>query len=110
MSYRRLFLFVEGDWDQRFFQKILEPALRRPYDHVDYVRGVRRDHPRYGMLSFAQLSDSDGINKEAFEAALVAKESSPFEARLALLESFDLELARERNRSLRYFVDKIPGA
>jgi hypothetical protein len=180
MSYRRLYLFVEGNSDESFISKVLEPSLRQHYDYVDYFQysnrpkilvdnflrslagregaadylfigdldrpercitaakerlrktyprldpgrirlvcleieswyaaGVRRDHPRYGMLSFTQLSETDGINKETFEAALVAKGNSPYEARLAILESFDLELARERNRSLRYFVDKAAKA
>lgn len=181
MSYRRLYLFIEGNSDESFISKVLEPSLRQHYDYVDYFQysyrpkilvdnflrslagregaadylfigdldrpercitaakerlrktypcldaakirlvcleieswyaaGIRPTHPQYGSLSFAQLSETDGVSKEAFEAALLAKrEKNLYLARLALLDSFDLELACERNRSLRYFVDKAAKA
>lgn len=174
MSYRRLFLFVEGDWDERFARRILAPVWEKRYDHVDFVRysnlpktkiesylrslgpmgadylfladldrpercitaakeilckayphldpaririacleiegwyaaGMRPDHPKYGGLSLAQIRETDGLSKESFESAFLAKGSSPYEARLDLLDSFDLARALERNRSLRYFVEK----
>lgn len=34
MAYRRLFLFVEGDDDERFFRAVLFPLLRRRYDDI----------------------------------------------------------------------------
>jgi len=40
MGFRRLFLFVEGDDDQRFFQSLL-PLLGERYDHVDFVQSSR---------------------------------------------------------------------
>jgi len=34
MAYRRLFLFLEGDDDERFFRAVFFPLLRRRYDDV----------------------------------------------------------------------------
>lgn len=38
MPDRRLYLFVEGDDDERFFRFVLEPLLRATYDEVLYVK------------------------------------------------------------------------
>ena len=35
MSYRRLFIWVEGEDDKRFFQSILEPKLQVKYNLVE---------------------------------------------------------------------------
>ena len=36
MSYRRLFVFVEGADDERLFDRVLKPALESRYDHVAF--------------------------------------------------------------------------
>jgi len=38
MTYRRLFLFVEGDDDERFFRSVVLPALHTAYDNVQFVQ------------------------------------------------------------------------
>ena len=38
MGYKRLFIWVEGDDDERFFEKIIEPKLRNKYDFVETRR------------------------------------------------------------------------
>ena len=38
MNYRQLFLFVEGDDDERFFSSVVLPALLTAYDHVRFVQ------------------------------------------------------------------------
>jgi hypothetical protein len=38
MPFRQLFLFVEGDDDERFFRFVLEPLLRATYDEIHYVK------------------------------------------------------------------------
>jgi len=38
MPYRRLFLFLEGDDDERFFQMVLFPSLKERYDDVRPVQ------------------------------------------------------------------------
>ena len=34
MAYRRLFIFFEGDDDERFFDRVIKPMYERIYDHV----------------------------------------------------------------------------
>jgi len=41
MAYRRLFLFVEGDDDERFFEQVAVPFFRKRYDHVKIVGYAR---------------------------------------------------------------------
>lgn len=38
VGYRQLFLFVEGDDDERFFQTVIVPTLRRRYEFVKIVQ------------------------------------------------------------------------
>lgn len=38
MSYRRLFLFVEGDDDERFFRSVVAPLLHNAYDNIQFVK------------------------------------------------------------------------
>lgn len=38
MAYRRLFLFLEGDDDERFFRAVLFPLLRRSYEEIRTVQ------------------------------------------------------------------------
>ena len=38
MGYRKLFIWVEGEDDKRFFQNILEPKLQEKYDFVETRR------------------------------------------------------------------------
>ena len=35
MNYRKLFLWVEGEDDKRFFEKIIEPEFRKKYNSVE---------------------------------------------------------------------------
>jgi len=35
MGYRRLFIWVEGEDDKRFFEKIIEPKLRKKYNFAE---------------------------------------------------------------------------
>lgn len=34
MAYRRLFIFLEGDDDERFFDRVIKPMYEQIYDHV----------------------------------------------------------------------------
>jgi len=38
MDYRRLFIWVEGEDDERFFEKIIEPELQKKYNFVETRR------------------------------------------------------------------------
>lgn len=37
MDYRRLYIWVEGEDDERFFKKIMEPKLQKKYDFVKTI-------------------------------------------------------------------------
>lgn len=41
MTFRRLFLFVEGDDDERFFRSVLLPPLRVAYEDIQFVQFTR---------------------------------------------------------------------
>lgn len=43
MRYRRLFLWVEGDDDQRLVQRILESPLKKKFDYVQYVLYAKKE-------------------------------------------------------------------
>jgi len=44
VKYRRLYIFVEGDDDELFFEKIVAPKLKNKYDRVDITRYSREKH------------------------------------------------------------------
>jgi hypothetical protein len=57
MSYRRLFLFVEGDDDERFFSSVVVPALLTAYDHIQFVQfsGLNKEKRRGFLRSIAAM-------------------------------------------------------
>ena len=46
MSYKRLFIFVEGADDNRFFSNIIRPILKNVYDWVDIIEYARETEKR----------------------------------------------------------------
>lgn len=45
MAYRRLFIFLEGDDDERFFDRVIKPMYEQIYDHVQlwkYAQGKKQ--------------------------------------------------------------------
>jgi hypothetical protein len=175
MAYRQLFLFVEGDDDERFLKTVAVPLLERVYDHVRFVKfsaqkrskiaaylqsvkvipsadyllirdldrapcvsaakaevqrvwpqlgwervqivkaeieswycaGIAPKDPDFGTLSIATCASTEGVTKEAYNAALGQQGTSRLPLLIAMLERFDLETARRRNDSLRYFVERF---
>lgn len=57
MTYRRLFLFVEGDDDERFFCSVVLPLLRGSYDDVQFVkfRALKREKIKGFLRSIAGM-------------------------------------------------------
>lgn len=41
MGYKRLFLWVEGSDDERFFDRIIKPMFQKKYDSVEMIRYAR---------------------------------------------------------------------
>ena len=50
MAYLRLFLLVEGDDDERFFDAVLAPCLRQHYDHVQIWKYSQKKRKQVSRL------------------------------------------------------------
>jgi len=61
MAYRQLFLFVEGDDDERFLRAVIEPLCRSVYDHVRFVKFsmVKQDKIAAYLRSVEAIPDAD---------------------------------------------------
>lgn len=57
MNYRRLFLFVEGDDDERFFRSVVLPLLRSSYEDIQFVkfRALKKEKIRGFVRSIASM-------------------------------------------------------
>ncbi|AEF97005.1 hypothetical protein [Methanotorris igneus] len=38
MTYKLLYVFVEGNDDERFFERVIKPLLEKKYDHVQIIK------------------------------------------------------------------------
>ena len=169
MTYRRLYVFVEGTDDVRFFERIIKLGLEEAYDHIDIVEYAQetRKKQRSFLLSVGRIEGADaiwvcdndnarcvterkqevieripavndtpivvvvkmiegwylagvdaegsrvlGIENQARTDALTKADFSSFRPKkvktnrdfmLAILELFQIETARQKNRSFDYF-------
>jgi hypothetical protein len=57
MTYRQLFLFVEGDDDERFFRSVVLPMLQSAYDAVQFVKfsGLKKEKIRGFLRSITSM-------------------------------------------------------
>ncbi|HCZ06690.1 MAG TPA: hypothetical protein DHV12_06115 [Thermotogae bacterium] len=172
MPYRRLFTFVEGNDDERFFNKIVVPVLKEKFDDVrlvqyaqmkkerirsyirsivsagwDYVyvtdmddspcvtakkRQVQNEFPEIDPQRIAIVireieswylaglslnkarelklgklpKNTDGVTKEHL-SSMIPRNSSRVNFMIGLLDNFSLETAKRRNKSFKYFFEKI---
>ncbi len=171
MSYS-LFFILEGDDDERFFMKIINPLLKEKYPKIqiwkyaqeksqrilrllksiqsmqaDYVfvkdiddypcittckeqlvcrsNGAMKENKIIIIVKEIEswylagcdenccrklgirenLHSTDNINKERFNH-MIPKRMSRIEFMLKILESFNIEIAQQRNRTLEYFLDE----
>jgi hypothetical protein len=78
MTFRRLFLFVEGDSDERFFRSVAEPTLRRAYQDVQFVQWSRLKREKVlGFLRSLESMKSDYIfvrDLDRYPCATVARD------------------------------------
>jgi hypothetical protein len=86
MAFRRLFLFVEGDDDERFFRRLL-PLLGERYDHVDFVQSSRL--PKSKLEAFVRSVQAMGADY------LVVRDLDDYPCSTAAKEAL-----RDRHRSL----------
>jgi hypothetical protein len=172
MSYRMLFVFIEGNDDERFFEKIVVPILERKYDKINlvkysqmkkskiksfihsivsagwdyiyvvdiddspcvtakkqqiqeelheidlkkiivvikeieswYLAGLESTKARELMFQESSTS-TDNITKEHFNR-MIPQNSSRIVFMNELLENFSLETAKRKNKSFRYFAERI---
>ncbi len=63
MSYRRLYVFVEGTDDERFFERLVKPRLEESYDQIDIVQYAQDTHRklRSFLLSVRMIEGADII-------------------------------------------------
>ncbi len=171
MGYRRLFIWVEGKDDERFFKKIMEPKLQKKYDFVEtrcyaamkkekidkFLKSIKAMGADYIYVTdinnspcvtakkqktknklrnidedkiivvikeieswyLAGLSDiesekfkisiystTDTITKEQFNSLIPKKFDSRIDFMLEILEFFSIEIAKQKNRSFRYCIEK----
>lgn len=169
--YKLLFIFVEGDDDERFFNRILSPKLQEKYDTVkiiryatmkkekvdNFIRSIKamgaeyiyvtdidnspcvtakkeetqKKHPNIDKDKIivvikeieswylAGLDDkackqlkikmnfdnTDNITKEKFNS-LIPRSTSRIDFMSEILKNFSIEIAKQKNTSFQYFVEK----
>lgn len=170
--YKELFVFVEGDDDELFFDKVIELMFRGKYDSIEviqwaqerpgktdgYIRSIKSENwnadyilvtdmdtpcvtakkekiqrrfgnvdedrimvvkkeieswylavldddkcKEFGIRSF---SDTDNVAKEQFGELVPKRFDSDVDFMREILKCFDVETAKRKNKSFRYFVEK----
>jgi hypothetical protein len=168
---RILFLLVEGDDDERFFQNIIKPKLEEKYERVlirkyaqvqnakinkllksikemgaDYIyvvdinsalcvtgkkKKIRNkfqnintdkiivvikeieswyiaglDSARSKQFKIPVFNNTDGITKEQFNDLIPKRFASRIDFMIEILNCYSTEIARQKNKSFRYFLGK----
>lgn len=171
MSYKRLFIFVEGDDDERFFQRIIKPKLEEKYDEVKLIKYSRMksekvfnllksvkamgaeyiyvadinqapcitariqqiqgkffildikriivvikeieswylaglDTSTLQKFEISPFNTTENITKEQFNNLIPKNFDSRIDFMLEILEHFSVEIAKGKNSSFRYFLEK----
>ena len=172
MGYRRLFVWVEGEDDVRFFDKIMKPKFQKMYDFIEtrrfaalkrekvhnFLRSIKamnadyiyvtdindtpcvtakkqeikskisnidkdrimvvikeiegwylaglKDHDVY-KYNINPFRNTDDITKEQFSSLIPKNFDSRIDFMLEVLKSYSIEIAMQRNKSFRYFIEKF---
>jgi len=171
MNCRRLFILVEGNNDERFFEKIIKPKLEKKYNWVkiwryankkkekidNFIKSIKAmnadyiyvtdinnspcvtakkqkiqnklrnigedriivvikeieswylaglDDIAFQKFKIPNFSATDEITKEKFDSLIPKKYDSRIDFMLEILKFFSIEVAKHKNRSFRYFVEK----
>jgi hypothetical protein len=174
MEFRKLYIFVEGDDDELFFERIIKPLFEKKYgsDSVEvrkyakmkkekvvaFLRSIRSMKADYIFTTdintapcisgrkekvknkfdghvtgdriavvikeieswylagvndefrkkckISSYSATDNITKEQFNSYIPKKFGSRINFMVEILEHFSVEIAKQRNRSFRYFLKK----
>lgn len=171
MEFRKLFIFIEGDDDERFFRRIIKPVYEEKYASVmlwkyakmkkdkviNFLKSVKSMNADYIFTTdinlapcisgrkqemqnkfngldedrivvvikeieswyLAGLSDNflrqfkisfysgtDNITKEQFYNYIPRKFDSRISFMVEILDHFSIEIATQKNRSFKYFLEK----
>lgn len=172
MCYRRLFIWVEGEDDARFFERIIELELHKKYNFVEtrryaalkkekidnFIKSIKamgaeyifvvdinnlpcvtakkqeiqnkfRNIDRHRIIvvikeieswylaglgntgagrkfNLRTFSDTDNITKEQFNSLIPKTFDSRINFLLEILKIFSIEIAKQKNKSFRYFIEK----
>lgn len=166
MTFKQLFLFVEGDRDERFHRKVLVPLLANKYNVIKVIQW--RQKPKKSVkkiiqsLKFADyilfadidsslcvtqkkeslyefvekdktiivimeieswflagldaeaskklkmkfLENTDDVTKEMFRDLIKQRFDSDIDAMIEILKYFAIEIAKSKNKSFKYFIEK----
>ncbi|MGQ4915403.1 MAG: hypothetical protein ACP6IU_11770 [Candidatus Asgardarchaeia archaeon] len=178
MDYKVLYIFVEGNDDERFFQEIIVPILQEKYNTIKiikyaqkskkfeyiekfirsiqsmnydyiyvtdinnspcvtakkqeiqknlknidsskilvvireieswYLAGLDKDAAKRLGIKWKKgsLTDTGDIGKEQFYSLIPRKYDSRIDFLREILKNFSLDTAKQKNRSLRYLIEKI---
>lgn len=172
MKYKLLFIFIEGDDDERFFQRIINPIYEKKYIAVkiikyakmkkekiiNFLKSIRSMRANYIFVTdinmspcisykkqnvtkrfdafvnddkiavvikeieswyLAGISDNflmkykipnysatDTITKEQFNSYIPKKFDSRIDFMMEILKHFSIEIAKQKNKSFKYFLEK----
>ncbi len=169
--YKMLYILIEGDDDERFFNKIIKPAMNERYDYIQlwrhaqksdtdvskFIKSIKQMNADYIyvtdlddmpcvtkkkqkiIMDISRIDDgniiivkkeieswylsgldkksskkcglkslncTDEINKEAFNYLIPKKFDSRILFMIEILKLFSLDVAKEKNQSMKYFIDK----
>ena len=169
-TYKLLFIWVEGDDDEKFFNKILVPKFQKRYSTIkiikyatmkkervdNYIKGIKAMRADYiylmdindfpcitakkektqkkhqnidkdkiivvvkeieswylagldnkvcKQLKIKNFANTDNVSKEKFNA-LIPKKFSRIDFMSEILKNFSIEIAKQKNNSFQYFVEK----
>jgi hypothetical protein len=170
-TYKRLFIWVEGDDDERFVNRVLVPKFQEKYDDVkivkyaamekkklyDFIKSIEAmksdyiyltdinnspcitakkikvqskhenvdndkiiivvkeieswylaglDNEVCKQLKIKNFTTTDDITKEKFNTLIPKKFTSRIDFMSEVLKNFSIEVAKHKNNSFRYFVEK----
>ena len=170
MGYKRLFIWVEGEDDVRFFNKVIKPILDKKYNWVEviayarmakkeidgFLRSIKAMKAEYiyvtdindapcitakkqqiqsqlkniakdkiivvkkeieswylagvgdvesEKLKIRNFRNTDSISKECFDNLIPKGFDSKIDFMLEILKCFSIKIARQKNKSFRYFTN-----
>ena len=100
MIRKRLYIFVEGVDDERFIERIIKPEIESWY-----LSGLKDEDSK--KLTNSPFKTTDDINKEQFNLLQSKKFSSRIEFKIEILNNFSIDIAKRKNRSFKYFMEKF---